>query len=780
MVAGGTGQSRQPPHQPPPLLYLEEMDEDFVSREGGQRLKARSVPGCWFGMFRMLGYHQWRYTRRLGHTRKPKGRRGLGCYAAPRTISFAQDRGEMGQFPDTETDPFQVERPSTEADSVLENEPRGTRATAKASFTSAEISEEKIDELWVLRFPAHELRGLGSEWHNSIIMLKDKADVQTSKLKDSRGCFSSRNLGDGKHARFSEEYENEGKNTDSAKEVMEIFEINREMFTKIVQDPCVVIKKQLDDHQTSRRKAMFAKSRSFPVEDSSGVRYLKSSTLKHKQNEVWSHPKEGKRVAGQISDPAKVPIRNSTEVSQQSVTHGWNHMILNHFKGFKRRIRRALKDGRKERELSIKASGTADFSGDMIEDQQVGPSLTNDGQISDSKLRSFNRTSSLHESADKYARLFEATSAREVDLPYSRSLKLASDVRTVANESSVKTFRRRLSLPENLSFLFTEASFGTIRSSIYIRSDREAPADSAVGDKSMSDSVDFDSSSINPPQFTASSDFSETMEESGVASTDDETGAIFTYENLKNVEINMARGTESSLHERTSVPVSEEQHHSVSCPENLLPEEELLPENETACIDLYNPEASHAAYNISRDYEKDDAAFIYVLNVLTISGVFNNELESWYSEDQPLNPKLFQEVNTSTKPDTEKFPGNPEDDQSQLLFDLVNASLLEIYEQSASYFPEAFSFNRRVRSIPKGQHMVKEVWTRVNRLWGLRPELDQSLDDVMARDMATGGDGWLNCQWEGECVALELEDLVFDQLLDEALNSLFEFCSSWN
>ncbi|TQE03237.1 hypothetical protein C1H46_011138 [Malus baccata] len=32
----------------------------------------------------------------------------------------------------------------------------------------------------------------------------------------------------------------------------------------------------------------------------------------------------------------------------------------------------------------------------------------------------------------------------------------------------------------------------------------------------------------------------------------------------------------------------------------------------------------------------------------------------------------------------------------------------------------------------------------------LRPEMDQSLDDVVARDLAKG-DRWMNLQWEIEC-----------------------------
>lgn len=105
-----------------------------------------------------------------------------------------------------------------------------------------------------------------------------------------------------------------------------------------------------------------------------------------------------------------------------------------------------------------------------------------------------------------------------------------------------------------------------------------------------------------------------------------------------------------------------------------------------------------------------------------------------------------------------------------LLFDLVNETLGEMIENSYTYFPRGFSFGWDFRRTPKGHHLVEQVWDRTSKSLTLRPELDHTLDDVVARDLAKG-DGWMKLEWESEMVALEIEDLIFDQLLDELISS---------
>lgn len=158
----------------------------------------------------------------------------------------------------------------------------------------------------------------------------------------------------------------------------------------------------------------------------------------------------------------------------------------------------------------------------------------------------------------------------------------------------------------------------------------------------------------------------------------------------------------------------------------------------------------------------DDSNFKFVKYIMELSGFLEDDhSQMWHTVNQPLKPSLYKETECNGE-ETEK----PID--HILLFDIVNESLLEIYEGSSTYFPRPFSFNLHLHPIPKGHRLLKEVWARVNSYLSLTPELDQTLDDVVRRDL--NSNGWMNLQSEEECVALELEDMIVDDLLDEVFS----------
>lgn len=160
---------------------------------------------------------------------------------------------------------------------------------------------------------------------------------------------------------------------------------------------------------------------------------------------------------------------------------------------------------------------------------------------------------------------------------------------------------------------------------------------------------------------------------------------------------------------------------------------------------------------------ENESNFKYVKHIIELSGFMENEhTQMWHTVNQPLKPSLFKEIECCGE-DICK----PND--HQLLFNIVNEVLLDIYEGSSTFFPRSFSFNLRLHPMPKGHRLLKEVWARVNLYLSLKPELDQTLDDVVGRDLASTG--WMKLQLEEECVALELEDMIVDELLDEIIFS---------
>lgn len=161
---------------------------------------------------------------------------------------------------------------------------------------------------------------------------------------------------------------------------------------------------------------------------------------------------------------------------------------------------------------------------------------------------------------------------------------------------------------------------------------------------------------------------------------------------------------------------------------------------------------------ISNHEEKnEDAYFCYVKTVLEISGFLESEHngEKWHSEDQPLNPSLLYELDIQE-----------EEVNKELLFDLVNEAITETHNQSEIYFPKTICF-----AYPNGKRFLDEVWGRVEwTLSGLGAEIrDRSLDDIVERDLLTKGDGWMSLRGESEWLTLELEDLIFDDVLEEML-----------
>lgn len=183
--------------------------------------------------------------------------------------------------------------------------------------------------------------------------------------------------------------------------------------------------------------------------------------------------------------------------------------------------------------------------------------------------------------------------------------------------------------------------------------------------------------------------------------------------------------------------------------------------------------SSNRNASVTAEDTNNTSNFKYVKNVLQFSGFLGNEnIQMRYAVDQPLKSSLFKDLNATLRHEIEPPEGetniNPND--HQLLFNLVNEALLEVYGRSPTYFPRPFSFNTRLHPMPKGNYLLNEVWTSVNSYLTLRPELDQTLDDVVGRDLAKRS-GWMILQEEEEFVALELEDMIVDDLLDELVLS---------
>ncbi|GAV69459.1 DUF4378 domain-containing protein [Cephalotus follicularis] len=165
---------------------------------------------------------------------------------------------------------------------------------------------------------------------------------------------------------------------------------------------------------------------------------------------------------------------------------------------------------------------------------------------------------------------------------------------------------------------------------------------------------------------------------------------------------------------------------------------------------------------------KDKLKFNYVRDVLKLSGFSGNEpLGTWHSNEQPVDPRVYEEVEDCILlgPNSHKNEegGNCDD---LVLFDIINEVLIEIYENAYTYYPKPLSSLSHIRPMPLGYHVLEEVWAQITWYLSSTPEADQSLDYVVTRDLSKN-DGWMNLQFDSECVGLQLEDMIFYDLLAE-------------
>ncbi|XP_022943805.1 uncharacterized protein LOC111448443 isoform X2 [Cucurbita moschata] len=162
----------------------------------------------------------------------------------------------------------------------------------------------------------------------------------------------------------------------------------------------------------------------------------------------------------------------------------------------------------------------------------------------------------------------------------------------------------------------------------------------------------------------------------------------------------------------------------------------------------------------------NNADFNYMRYILQLSSF----IESGHTIDRPLSSSIFEGEEAQFYKKLECYWEKVDKDSDhQLLHDLVYETSHNVFEKSFTSFLKTFSSRTQIRPMPLGQYLLEDVREKVAWYLCLGPELDQSLDDVVGRDLRKGDD-WMNLQTEIEYNALELEDLILDELLEEVIS----------
>lgn len=702
-------------------------------------------PGCMWGILHVLDYHYWSNVKKMLPQRKYQKKRHIRCCANPKTISIdrLQCEEDTGLL-DSEANGFHVE-PQIETSKTNKNLRPQLQQTG--SIHNLEPSSY----------------GLG--WMNPIILIHRKTDTSSTRRRRTSFFDGKNSINQVKENSMNQKRKAKEVSGNQVKEyadVLEMFKVKKELFLDILQDPDVGISKHFPETHASNRIRKLKKSGSFPVADSSYTRSLKPSKLEHKQKEVWSFSRPERLLNGtHISN--STPFRRDDESTRRCITQEptlsstgsnhqrWDQLVAIRFKDIKQRIKEKMrrKSGKTVKRLSIDEKETSRSSTTMSQESTKTHADALDHDLSNNRRPVMRRTASLNESLDRYTQLFQHSSSKEPTLDHSRSLRLNNEDKAPSRERVPKFFRRISSLSDLESFC-----------SILNEISRDALSSEAASNENT-ESQEAELVTEENDQFPTGL--------SEIEEADDINEDISKEEELIQPSSDSFPDTSSVQH-----PVME---GSATSPQDHDDQDEadtsFIAQDHCGDISLsgvYIAENNKFSLRPISDKE-GDFCFNYVRDILELSGFTDNEFqEMWYSPDQPLNPSLFKELETRLhqKPEC-SFEEDATNCCHSFLFDLVNEALLEIADKSALpvYFPEAFSFSSHVFGAPKGDHIVQEVWRKVSRVMEFTPDPDQSLDDIVSRDL--GKDSWMNLQLQAECVALDLEDLIFDELLEEII-----------
>lgn len=574
-------------------------------------------------------------------------------------------------------------------------------------------------------------------------------------------------------------------------DVLEVINVEKNALLKFLRDIDIGGKKI---HQTPHNKAKLTKSGSFPLTAPSKVKNISSSTFRSKQTEIWHFPKGEKLLAGtqapkklgsslvkdisyETSKPSAsdLGIDSVTAMQQkpsissrpsEGLSHkGWNQVVIHQFKAIKQKIKHALVEFKKSghqtsvevihnNEKEISQSLDVGVIQEYRKSKSLSEAKASESDSNKHEASLMRRTSSLNESMDRYTQLFEKSMSKEIkwQSSKSKSLRLTNDDKIHKSRHARMFSRSNLSMPnlESLGFILHDVLIDTNEANNTVESDND------VQRKSVSVPLKIDKS----------------LEHFKEAEVDETVEGSARDVNPSSLSDNPAVKTSMTTYLSKEATTSLE----ISCQDNIISQAEGKESNTRSSnasvtdIDTNNSLENHFLH--FKSYPENDSNFKYVKDILEFSGFMGNEqTQMRYTVDQPMKPSLFtalEEIFLHENECSEEENINMCD--HQLLFNLVNEVLFQIYENSPTYFPKPFAFNYKLKPMPKGNYLVKEVWDSVSSYLRLRPELDQTLDDVVGRDL-TKGSGWMNLQQEEECVSLELEEMIIDDLLDEILFS---------
>ncbi|XP_028794816.1 uncharacterized protein LOC114750382 [Neltuma alba] len=612
-------------------------------------------------------------------------------------------------------------------------------------------------------------------------------------------------------------------------DALDMINSNKNLLLKFLQHQHSPLACHFPNQQESARKIRLNKSISFPVpgSSSSSSQFKRQNTNKMADEMLKSREVQNDGQTQKVISPSESSEKSDQQqpVSLDSTYYASlpprvrNPRAIKRFKDLRQKVKHVLEESKNEkRRIAMDAVYDKIPHGNKvpIELKRKIPKVPID-TISPSEFGNFKkrqispmRTASLNESVWKYSQLYETCFNKGTRYPKSERLKAKMEEKNPILRTP-KSFQRFLSLP-NLKDYFSqnEEPSSVLPPQIPIRK---------FGERTASPSTSVDNITTPESVLKGVQRGIAIRSDTGLASDEDKES---NQNESVGIDDYFGKVTDSEMNESTSIVAETKSisfsgssflDDSVSSDERLsLPEVSYF----TIWLRLNGTESQikpwptdgldhlaeqlqeldiadyHELVSSENDFQKFStlnkhldlgipslgvdtdsvAEFNYVKDVLELSGLSTSHeyLSTWFSNEQPVDPTVYDELEGCLLFD----PQSARNEETRahcnhlILFDLINEVLIEIFGRSYSYYPKSLSSLCHVYPIRVGDQVLGQVWTLIKWYLNLNSEFYPSLDYYVSRDLARS-DGWMNLQFDSECVGLELDDLIFDDLLEEII-----------
>ncbi|XP_055813068.1 uncharacterized protein LOC129882687 isoform X2 [Solanum dulcamara] len=205
-----------------------------------------------------------------------------------------------------------------------------------------------------------------------------------------------------------------------------------------------------------------------------------------------------------------------------------------------------------------------------------------------------------------------------------------------------------------------------------------------------------------------------------------------------------------------------------------------------SCADTASSVCVRPSSSTQRTEEVKREWFSFVQTLLTMAGL--DEVQSdtfstmWHSPESPLDPSLREKYIDLNEETIHEAKRRQRRSTQKLVFDCVNAALLEISGYGPDNFQRAIPYMGVHNNLPQGSRLVllDQVWDRMKEWFSSEVKYlstdSEDLDSLVVEEMVgkeVMGKWWLeNSRLELDNVGIEIEEKLFEELVHESVVEL--------